>query len=59
MVYAQTFLKIIDNSGGYLALCIRVLTNSWLGRPGDEVVIAVKSVLFNKKKLLHDEKEKF
>jgi len=49
MVYAQTFLKIIDNSGGCLALCIRVLTNSWLGKPGDELVIAIKSILLNKK----------
>jgi len=49
MVYAQTFLKIIDNSGGFFALCIRVLSNSWKGKPGDELVIAIKSILLNKK----------
>jgi ribosomal protein L14 len=57
VVYAETLLKIIDNTGGYFALCIRVLSNSKLGRPGDEVVIAIKSILLNKK-VAHRKKRK-
>lgn len=28
---------------------MRILTNSKLGRPGDEVVIAIKTIILNKK----------
>jgi len=49
MVLVETFLKIIDNSGGGYALCMRVLTNSKLGRPGDGLVVAIKSIVLNKK----------
>jgi ribosomal protein L14 len=49
MVMVETLLKIIDNSGGFWALCIRILTNSKLGRPGDELVIAIKTIILNKK----------
>ena len=49
MVYSGTFLNIIDNTGGNRALCIRVLSNSKLGVPGNLVVIAVKSIFINRK----------
>ncbi len=49
MVMVETLMKIIDNSGGCLALCVRILTNSKLGRPGNEVVIAIKTIVLNKK----------
>jgi ribosomal protein L14 len=49
MIYVETVMRIMDNSGGYFALCIRILTNSHLGRPGDEIVIAIKSIILNKK----------
>jgi len=49
MVYVGTFLKIIDNTGGCNALCIKIFSNSKLGKPGNVVLVAVKSVLTNKK----------
>lgn len=49
MVYVGTFLNIIDNTGGFRCLCIKIYSNSKLGRPGDVVLIAVKSILINKK----------
>jgi len=49
MVYVETLVRIVDNSGGFYAKCIRILTNSKYGLPGNEVVIAVKSILLNTK----------
>ena len=49
MLYVQSFLKVIDNTGGNRALCIRILTNCKKAKPGDEIVIAIKSILLNKK----------
>ncbi len=57
MVYVQTMLKIIDNTGGFHAKCVGVLTNSDLGRVGDQLVIAIKSILLNKK-VTHRKKRK-
>jgi len=59
MVYVQTFLKISDNTGGFYALCIRILSNSKLARPGDCLVISVKSVIFNKKVLFQKKRKVF
>lgn len=59
MVYVQTFLKIIDNTGGFYALCIRILTNSKLAKPGDCLIISVKSVVFNKKVLFQKKRKVF
>lgn len=56
-MYVQTITRIIDNTGGFYAKCIGILTNSKLGRVGDQVVIAVKSVLLNKK-VTHHKKRK-
>lgn len=49
MVSVQTLLRIIDNTGGYYARCIGILTNSKLGLVGNELVIAVRSLVLNKK----------
>lgn len=49
MIFVESWVKIVDNSGGFFARCIRILTNSKYGRPGDEIVIAIKSILLNKK----------
>lgn len=49
MVLVQTLLRIIDNTGGYYASCIGILTNSRLAYVGDQLVIAVKSLVLNKK----------
>jgi ribosomal protein L14 len=57
ILFIQTIIKIIDNTGGFYAKCIGVLTNSKLGRVGDQVVISVKSVLLNKK-VTHHKKRK-
>lgn len=57
MVYAQSLLKIIDNSGGVLALCIKVLGNSKLAKIGSVVIISVKTIFINKK-LLYKKKKK-
>ena len=57
MIYVQTLLKVIDNSGGYMALCLRILSNSSLGRVGNLVIVSIKSIILNKK-LTHKKKRK-
>lgn len=57
MVFVETSLFIIDNTGGYNCLCIGILSNSKMGRPGDVVLIAVKSILVNKKILIRRKKK--
>lgn len=57
MVFIQTIVRVIDNSGGYFAKCIGIISNSRLARIGDAVVIAIKSILLNKK-ITHRKKRK-
>lgn len=57
MLYVQTILKIADNSGGFFGLCIRVLTSSMRGRPGDAIVLSIKSILINRK-VIHRRRRK-
>lgn len=57
MIYVQTLLQIVDNSGGYTALCLRILSNSKLGRVGDAVIVSIKSIILNKK-ITHKKKRK-
>lgn len=57
MVYVQSLLKVADNSGGNLALCIRILANSKLGRVGTAVIVSIKSIIINKK-ITHKKKRK-
>jgi len=50
MLYVQTTITIADNSGGYVGMCIRILrSQTKVARPGDVVVVTVKSVLQNRK----------
>jgi len=48
-MYRGSFLKIIDNTGGNRALCVKIFSNSELGRPGNVVLVVVKSILINRK----------
>ena len=48
-MYKGSFLKIVDNTGGNKGLCIKIFSNSKLGRPGNVVLVVVKSVLINRK----------
>lgn len=57
MVFVQTLLKVIDNTGGFYAKCIGILGNSKIARPGDEIVVAIKSIILNKK-ITHRKKRK-
>ena len=49
MVLVQSLLRVIDNTGAYYASCIGILTNSRLAYVGDQLVIAIKSLILNKK----------
>jgi ribosomal protein L14 len=57
MVFVQTLLKIIDNTGGFYAKCIGILSNSKRARPGTEIVVSIKSIILNKK-ITHRRKRK-
>ena len=57
MVFISTIIRVIDNTGGFYAKCIGILTHSNLARVGDAVVIAIKSILLNKK-ITHRRKRK-
>ena len=59
MVYVQTIVKIIDNSGAFFGLCIRILSNSKLAKPGDCLIISIKSIIFNKKILFQKKRKVF
>ena len=51
MVFTQTVLKCVDNSGALLVKCIRVLGKAPRGRgfPGDFVIISIKTHRAHKK----------
>ena len=51
MVFNQSILKCIDNSGALLVQCIKILGKTPLakGFPGDFVIIAIKTYKPNKK----------
>jgi len=49
MIQKETFLKVIDNSGGRIAKCIQVYGNR-SGNIGDKVLISMQKIK-NKKKL--------
>jgi ribosomal protein L14 len=59
MVRVETYIRIIDNSGGFFGLCVRILTNSQIGRPGDEIVLAIKSILLNRKVIFRKKRKVF
>jgi ribosomal protein L14 len=49
MVFIQTRLDVIDNTGGFHAKCIGIITNSKRARVGNCIVIAIKSIILNRK----------
>lgn len=57
MLYVQTVVYISDNSGGYMGLCVRILGTNKRAAVGDCVVIAVKSIIINRK-ITHKRKRK-
>lgn len=57
MLYVQSLVRISDNSGGYIGLCVRILGQNKRGAVGDAVVISIKSILLNKK-VTHRKKRK-
>jgi len=57
MIYTQTLVQVSDNSGGFFALCIGILSQKRFASIGDTVVIAIKSIILNRK-LTHARKRK-
>lgn len=57
MLYVQSIVKIVDNSGGFVGLCIRILGQHKKGFIGDALVISIKSILLNRK-ITHQRKRK-
>lgn len=51
MVYTQTILKCIDNSGALLVKCLKILGKSTnrRGFPGDYVVVSIQTFRPHKK----------
>lgn len=51
MVYTQTILKCIDNSGALTVKCLKILGKSSKakGYPGDFVIVSIKTYKPNKK----------
>jgi len=51
MVYTQTYLKCIDNSGALFVKCLRILGKSpkAKGFPGDYVIVSIKTHRAHKK----------
>jgi ribosomal protein L14 len=49
MLYSYTSLKVVDNSGGFMGLCIRILGQSKRGAIGDAIAFSVKSIILNRK----------
>lgn len=46
MIQEQTIVRVADNSGAKIALCIKVLGGSGkkVAKPGDKVVVVIKTV---------------
>jgi large subunit ribosomal protein L14 len=59
MLYVQSVLRIVDNTGAFYALCIRILTNSKIAKPGDVLIVSIKSVIYNKKVLFQKKRKVF
>jgi large subunit ribosomal protein L14 len=57
MLYVQTLVNIVDNSGGFIGLCIRILGQRNRALIGDALVISIKSILLNRK-ITHQRKRK-
>lgn len=54
MIYCNSYIKVVDNSGGLLFFCIKIYgkrKNKSYGVPGDIVIGSLKKVSLKKKKL--------
>lgn len=49
MLYTYTSLRIADNSGGFVGLCIQVLGQNKRGTAGDAIAMAIKTIILNRK----------
>jgi len=49
MLYSYTSLKIVDNSGGFIGLCIQVLGQNKRAAVGDCVALSIKAIILNRK----------
>lgn len=49
MLFSHTILRIVDNSGGFIGLCIRILGQNKRGSVGDAIAFSVKSIILNRK----------
>lgn len=50
MIIVHTVVNIVDNSGGLLGLCIRVLGNQKKkAAAGDAIIVSIKSIILNRK----------
>lgn len=47
MIFQGTYLRVIDNSGGRLALCLKVIKNKQKSRAyvGDKIIVVIKESL--------------
>lgn len=57
MLYVQTIVQIVDNSGGYIGLCIRIIGQNKRASVGDAIVISIKTIILNRK-ITHRRKRK-
>lgn len=54
MIYCNSYIKIVDNSGGLIFFCIKIYgkrKNKSFGIPGDLLIGSLKRVSLKKKKL--------
>lgn len=49
MLLLTTSVLVADNTDGHLGVCIGILGGSRLARAGDQIIITVKKVLYNRK----------
>lgn len=49
MIQLNSNLKVIDNSGGKIARCIKVLKNAKYATTGDIIVVSIRKAIPNKK----------
>jgi ribosomal protein L14 len=57
MLYIHTIVNIVDNSGGFVGLCVQVIGQNKRARVGDALAISVKTILINRK-ITHRRKRK-
>jgi large subunit ribosomal protein L14 len=62
MVFTETIIKTLDNSGASFVKCVRVLNNSRVrpGKVGDTLILSIREIIprivYNRKKHLRKKK---